>query len=61
VDAVDALQVLRSTAGLSAPACVLLGNVKCDDGLSAVDALFILRFVAGLTVSLPQNCPEIGS
>jgi hypothetical protein len=41
--------------------CVLAGNVKCDDALSAVDALFILRHVASLPVNLPQNCPEIGS
>lgn len=61
VDAVDALQALRSVAGLTAHACVLLANVKCDDGLNSVDALLILRHVASLPVNLPQNCPELGT
>jgi Tol biopolymer transport system component len=62
VDAVDALMDLRYVAGLSSNGCVpVAGNVKCDDGVDAVDALFILRFVAGLPVTLPQNCPEIGT
>lgn len=62
VDAVDALQVLRSVADLPNPAeCVAAGNVKCDDPLNAVDALLILRYVAQLPVALPDGCPEIGT
>ncbi len=60
MDAVDALRVLRHVAGLPPdPACINAGNVKCDDGLSAVDALFILRYVAQLTNNLGA-CPPIG-
>jgi WD40 repeat protein len=61
VNAVDALHVLRSVAGLGDSACIDAGNVKCDDGIAATDALFILRYVALLPVSLPQDCRDIGT
>jgi hypothetical protein len=57
VDAVDALYVLRSVAGLAVPGtCLPIGNVDCSPLLTAVDALAILRFVAGLQQSLPLTC-----
>jgi Tol biopolymer transport system component len=61
VDSVDALQVERRVAALSAHACVYRGNVKCTDDLNAVDALQILRFVAALPLNLPAGCPEIAA
>lgn len=62
VNAVDALHDLRYVATIgNAPDCITAGNVKCDDSLTAVDSLFILRYVAQLPVSLPVNCPEIGT
>jgi hypothetical protein len=37
------------------------GDVNCSGQVDAVDSLQILRHVAKLPVSLPTNCPEIGS
>lgn len=71
VDAIDALQVLRYVAGLSAGQTqhcpgigmeadgITLGDINCDDSVDAVDALLILRHVAGLSVNLPQGCGPI--
>lgn len=60
VDAVDALQVLRETAGLPAGAeCLPAGDVNCDGARTAVDALFILRHVAALPVNQPDDCSPI--
>ncbi|HET8944015.1 MAG TPA: thrombospondin type 3 repeat-containing protein [Dehalococcoidia bacterium] len=71
VNAVDALNVLRHTAGLSVVqdepcadigeniAVGLQGDVNCDGKVNAVDALLILRTVAGLSVNIPQGCPAI--
>lgn len=77
VDAVDALQVLRSVAGLSPdqePNCpgidekvpmgdapFSFGDMDCDFDVDAVDALQILLFVAGLETDLPPGCTEIGT
>ncbi len=61
VNSVDALGVLRSTAGLSTPACSDAADVNCDDAVNAIDSLFILRFVAGLPVNLPDGCPPVGT
>jgi hypothetical protein len=71
-DAVDALQVLRHVALLSAtppPGCPeigsgvasLWGDADCNDAVDAVDALQILRHVAQLQVTQPPGCPAIGS
>ncbi len=58
VDTVDALQVLRHTAGLSTTAgCIATaGDTDCDGDQDSVDALNIMRFVAGLVASLPVGC-----
>ncbi len=61
VNAVDALQVLRYIAGLSAAACLgSAGDVDCSGSIDAVDALLILRYVAGLRTTVPDFCPPIG-
>lgn len=61
VDAIDALFVLRSVAGLGpAPDCIARGDVDCDTDLDAVDALGILRYVAGLSTLVGYGCPQIG-
>ncbi len=60
VDAVDALQVLRETAGLPTGAdCLSAGDVNCNGASTAVDALFILRYVAALPVNQPEDCSPI--
>jgi hypothetical protein len=63
IDSVDALKVLRGTAGLpNAGGCLAAyGDVNCSGAVGSVDALLILRHVAGLGVSLPLGCPLIGS
>jgi len=61
VNSVDALGVLRSTAGLSTPACIDAADVSCDDAVNSIDSLFILRYVAGLPANLPGGCPPIGT
>ena len=53
--ALDALQVLRSVAGLPAANCVPNGDINCDGAVNAVDALVILRVVADIVPS-PQPC-----
>ena len=60
-NSVDALQVLRSIAGLSTPVCNGAADVNCDVAVNAIDSLFILRFVAGLSVNLPAGCPPLGT
>ncbi len=62
VDAVDALQVLRSVAGLSTNAAYLAqtGDTDGDGDIDAVDALRILRYVAGLPNTTPPGWPPIG-
>ena len=70
-DAVDALKVLRSVAGLSVSQIEpcpeigselesFFGDVDCDGDIDAIDALKILRYVAGLPVSQEPGCPLIG-
>lgn len=77
VDLVDALQVLRSGAGLApsqVPDCpdieekvpmgeapFSFGDMDCDFDVDAVDALPILLFVAELETGLPSGCTEIGT
>jgi len=63
ISSVDALKVLRFTAGLIVnvpPDCTFNGNVDCDSDTDSVDALRILRYVAGLWNNLPASCPPIG-
>lgn len=61
IDAVDALQVLRSAAGMTSSAQCLeaAGDVDCDGDRDAVDALKILRHTAGLPADTP-GCTPIG-
>lgn len=55
-NALDALQILRFAAGLSAAACtVAAGDVNCDQAVTAVDALLVLRYAAGMQADL-KNC-----
>ncbi len=59
VDAVDALRLLQTTAGIpNLGICAsLVGNVDCDDDVDAVDALMILRWIAGIGVPTPTPSP----
>jgi hypothetical protein len=72
VTSVDALKVLRYSAGLpvqQSEPCAdigakigggnMQGDVNCSGGVNSVDALLILRVNAGLSVSLPGGCPAI--
>ncbi len=62
VDSVDALMVLRDTAGLPHSAgCIAAGDVDCDEDKDSVDALFILRHVAALSNPIPPDCRPIGT
>lgn len=62
VDSVDALQVLRSAAGMSTSAeCLdVAADVDCDSDRDSVDALRVLRHVAGLPPQTPPGCTPIG-
>jgi hypothetical protein len=61
VDAVDALWVLRHTAGLEPGAgCLLAANVDCSLAVDSVDALLILRHAAGLPAER-EGCPPPGT
>jgi hypothetical protein len=59
VDAVDALRLLQTTAGIpNLGICASqVGNVDCDDDVDSVDALLILRWVAGIGVPAPTPSP----
>jgi hypothetical protein len=56
VNSIDALGVLRKSAGLSAPSCVGAADMNCDGNVNAIDALLILRVSAGLAPQ-PTSCP----
>jgi len=75
IGSVDALKVLRFTAGLSVTQtepCTNIGDqhpivlthdqgdIDCNGVVSSVDSLKLLRFAAGLSVSQTQPCPTIG-
>ena len=60
VDTVDALAILRHSAGLSAAACEHLADVQCDGDIDAIDALQVLRWGAALSVSQQPGCTPIG-
>lgn len=62
VNSIDALQILRSVAGLGTSAVCLAGagDVNCDGEVNSVDSLRILRYVAGLTSTTPDGCVPIG-
>lgn len=58
VDAGDALQILRSVAGL--PACLAdIGDANCSGQIDVLDALVVLRYVAGLPPGVPPGCPPL--
>jgi len=60
-DAVDALAVLRLSAGLpEAAACASAADADCSGSLEAVDALLLLRFAAGLAPEL-RSCEAAGA
>jgi hypothetical protein len=73
VNAVDALKLLRYSAGLSVsqtepcpdvgepllPAG--FGDVDCSGGVNSVDALKVLRYSAGLSVAQTLPCPEFNN
>jgi hypothetical protein len=39
----------------------LMGDVDCDNNVTAADALKILRYLAGLSVVQNEPCPDIGT
>ena len=70
MNSVDALKVLRSSAGLAIqqtqpcsalgdmlPPGKLMGDVNCNGVVNSVDALLVLRMNAALAVVLPVECP----
>jgi alpha-tubulin suppressor-like RCC1 family protein len=62
VNEMDGGVALGNIAGVgSAPGCIDLANVKCDDGLNVVDVLLIFKHAAGLAVQLPVQCRAIGT
>jgi hypothetical protein len=76
INSIDALKVLRYSAGLSvsqAPGCPLIGvepvpqsgglqgDVDCNGPVNSIDALKLLRYAAGLSVSQGPGCPPIGT
>jgi len=71
VNAVDALKLLRSNAGLGvtqAEPCPGIGtltpkfgDVDCTNAVNSVDALKLLRDNAGLSVAQTEPCPDIGA
>ncbi len=64
INAVDALRVLRHTAGLPdmlPGGCAFSGDVNCSGVTNEVDALELLRYSAGLPNSPVIECPAIGS
>jgi hypothetical protein len=69
-NSIDALKVLRHSAGLSVQQMQpcepigqmlhggkIMGDVNCSGAVNSVDALLILRMNAGLPVVLPAECP----
>jgi hypothetical protein len=75
VNSIDALKVLRYSAGLPVtqePGCVqigtligqVFGDVDCGGVVNSIDALKVLRFSAGLPVTQvgpePDSCTDIG-
>jgi hypothetical protein len=77
INSVDALKLLRYSAGLSysqtePPPCPdigegtvqageLQGDVNCSNTVNSIDALLLLRYSAALTVAQIEPCPDIGS
>jgi len=63
-DAVDALIILRLSAGLQAPDCATAyADVSCDGYVTIIDTLILLRYHAGLNffVDIPfSGCLPIG-
>lgn len=62
VDEADALQVLRSVAGVGSNTGCLrkAGDVDCSGAISPLDALRILRYAAGLPNPDTEECIPIG-
>jgi hypothetical protein len=68
-DAIDALAILRDSAGLAYPrqaACpgfdeiVPLADANCDGDNNVLDALAVLQSVGGAYVPQNEPCPEVG-
>jgi hypothetical protein len=57
LDSIDALFVLRESAGLGpAPPCIQAGEVNCNGVINSIDALLILRTVAALPPPIALKC-----
>jgi hypothetical protein len=50
-----------ATVTYTGPPGRLMGDVDCDNNVTAADALKILRFLAGLPVVQNEPCPDIGT
>lgn len=60
-DAIDALALLRSAAGLTTPNCAgRAGDVDCDGLVDERDALALLRHIVLLPLLQQPGCPPIG-
>ena len=60
VDALDALLVLRGSAGFYLDAC-LQPDVDCDHDIDSIDALKILLYTVGRKYTQVEPCPDIGT
>ena len=75
VNAIDALKVLRFSAGLSytqnepckkigietLPSGKIQGDVDCGNTVASVDSLKLQRYAAALPYTQTEPCPDIGS
>jgi hypothetical protein len=50
-----------ATVTYTGPPGRLMGDVDCDNNVTAADALKILRYLAGLPVVQNEPCPDIGT
>lgn len=62
MDTLDALSILRYTAGFTTDAdeleCVEYGDLSCDSRVDAFDALLLLRLLAQLAAAVHELCPS---
>jgi len=63
IDARDALQVLRRTAGLPnlGVCATIAADVNCDGAINSADALLLLRYNAGLSLRSVDGCRQVGT
>ena len=63
IDSLDALYILRKSAGQflpKGPPCSPM-DIDCDGDVDAIDALWILRWAAGLPYHQEEGCIPIGT